>query len=83
MVYSSSDFSTNDTSLAAWLQINGVKLNCCDNTTYPAVFYFCENQELRELVSVFNSGIANGNILAFLRAYKNMIALVKENRNVH
>jgi len=71
-------FSTTDTALAAWLYSQGFDLADVDSSKFPSVFYFSNSDpKLQESVRTFQCGKAEGDILAFFRAYKKLLAFIK------
>jgi hypothetical protein len=75
-----SAFVTSDTALAAWLVSRGFELQNLDNSRPNSVaFLFADsNDELVKAVKIFQLGTAEGNILAFYRAYKRLVSQIKE-----
>jgi hypothetical protein len=75
----SSAFTTNDTALAAWLISRGFELQDLDDSRPNSVAFLFDNsnQELSKAVKTFQLGTAEGNILAFYRAYKRLVSQIK------
>lgn len=74
-------YSTHDTALVAWLYINGYEPSI-DNSQFPTLFSFPDsNPELSRLIQSYNSAEATGNIVAFFRAYKQMIRRTKRDKS--
>jgi hypothetical protein len=72
---SSTTFSTNDASLAAWLYINNIEWLDTLKDSFPAKFVFKnDNGECDALVKAFKGGIATGNIVAYDRMRNILIA---------
>lgn len=81
MVKSQSVYETSDTPLAAWLYINGIPKPAIDKTVRPFIFRFndIEPQRLNDLIFNWDSGNAKGDCLAFYKAYRMFIHILKEN----
>lgn len=73
-------FSTSDTTLAAWLIYQGFELLDLDRTKVNSVVFLFDgdSDNITQAVKTFNQGNAEGNILAFFRAYKNLLVRVKK-----
>jgi len=65
-------YLTTDTGFAALLAISGAKLAKLNATTFPAEFFFVQNSHIdfEDLKFQWESGIAEGNISAFFKAYR-------------
>lgn len=71
-------FSTPNTALAAWLYSQGFDLLEIDNTNFPTVFHFEDSSKaLHSAVRDFQVGRAEGDIVAFYRAYKVLLDKIK------
>ena len=80
MVVSNSPYSTSDTALAAWLYSSGRELLQVDTSQPSVLFVFGNgNSRMSGLLIDYQTGQAEGNILAFFRAYKMLIGRIKEN----
>lgn len=73
-------YSTSDTALAAWLISQGFELIDLDYSHPSSVTFLFEfdGQSFSKAVKTFQIGTAEGNILAFFRAYKRLLLKVKE-----
>lgn len=77
-------YRTTDTAEAAWLYCKGfelldVEVHNFRKTGEPSVFIFKNNSlELNKAAFLFQCGQAEGNIITFFRAYKRMIARIRE-----
>ena len=74
-------FQTSDTPLAAYLYVSGKKLIKADTSKFPALFTFDKNSDdsFDELVSLWESGLAIGNVRTFYLTYKNFVKKIKDN----
>jgi len=72
-------FKTSDTSLAAWLIINGVKLHGFNNSINPAEFTFTgsDQEELNDLIFQWDGGNAVGNCNSFFKTYRSLLHRLK------
>lgn len=71
-------FSTSDTPLAAYLISEGFELLRIDYEGFRAFFVFDGSDEiLQRVVSDYNRAVALGNIVAYEKARKGLVARVK------
>ena len=75
-------FSTSDTALAAWLVSQGFELLDLDFSRSSSVAFLFSNdtEVLSQAVKTFQLGEAEGNVLAFFRAYKRMLLKIREGK---
>jgi len=73
-------YETSDTPLAAWLYINGIAKPKVNKAVKPSIFQFknTDNNRLNDLIFEWDSGQARGDCLAFYRAYRMFIHILKE-----
>lgn len=78
---STAHYSTYDTTLAAWLIYNGFELVGLDRSNAFSVAFLFDHDGIHfsEAIKAFNQGTAEGNILAFFRAYKGLLLKLKNN----
>ena len=72
-------YSTRDTALAAWLISQGFELLKVerDNPSSVAFLFEDNGKGLTGAVKEFQLGTPEGNILAFFRAYKNLLTMIR------
>ena len=77
---SSEIYRTPDTALAAWLLSQGFTLlELDDSKPFSISFLFKDDStELPKCIHDFQAAKAEGNIVAFFRAYRRLVARVKE-----
>ncbi len=75
----SSEYTTSDTALAAFLAISGIKLIELKTTTNPAVYTFESNGTLQELVTQWESELSPHR--QFYNTYRSFIRQIKEKNN--
>ena len=67
-------YRTNNTALAAFLAVSDIKLIKLDTTEKPAAFIFeSTNGTIDKLIFQWDSGLAEGNIVSFYKAYKSFV----------
>lgn len=73
-------FQTSDTPLAAYLYTSGKKLLKADTSKFPTLFTFDKNSDntFDDLVSLWESGLAIGNVRTFYLTYKNFVKKIKD-----
>lgn len=73
-------YETSDTPLAAWLYINGIPKPQVNKLVKPAIFLFdnSEQSRINDLIFAWDSGSATGNCMAFYKAYRMFIHILKE-----
>ncbi len=73
-------YQTTDITLAAWLHSQGIELLHTDISGFPFVFFFSTiDQNLRNLIRLYETATATGNIVLFFRSYKLMLSRIKDN----
>ena len=77
---SKNTYSTNDTALAAWLISQGFELLGLDSTRSNSVAFLFEDSSkaFAEAIKKFQLGTAEGNVMAFFRAYRRLLLKIKE-----
>ncbi len=74
-------YFTTDTAFAAFLLTSGSKLLSIELDADPVTFCFDQNgTSFKELEFQWKSGIAQGNIPSFFKAYRNFIDEIKRSR---
>ena len=71
------NFSTKNTSLAAYLLIEGFTLLDVFNEKFPTVFVFESNGLLPDCVRNFQIGKAEGNLVLYFEAYRKCLRMTK------
>lgn len=75
-------YRTNNTALAAFLAVSDVKLVKLDTTATPAEFIFeSTNGTIDKLIFQWDSGLAEGNIVSFYKAYKSFVRQIMGDSN--
>jgi len=70
-------FSTKNTSLAAYLYMEGFTLLDVLNEAFPTVFVFETNSLLSECVHKFQIAKAEGNLVLYFEAYRKCLRMTK------
>jgi len=71
------NFSTKNTSLAAYLYMEGFELLDVLNESFPTVFIFETNNLLPECVKKFQVAKAEGNLVLYFEAYRKCLRMTK------
>lgn len=74
-------FTTSDTALASWLELNKVKLDHCENNG-KVVFYFDYTDKIRldSLFMQWYNNSANGNCKDYHRIYKGLLRKINNGK---
>lgn len=75
----SSQYTTSDTALAAFLAISGIKLIELDVSTRPVQYIFKSNGTLQNLVTQWESELSP--FRQFYNTYRSFIRQIKERNN--
>lgn len=70
-------FSTKNTSLAAYLYMEGFTLLDVDNSNFPTIFIFETSSLLPECVHKFQIAKAEGNLVLYFEAYRKCLKMTK------
>lgn len=70
-------FSTKNTSLAAYLYMEGFTLLDVLNEQFPTIFVFETNSLLPECVRKFQVAKAEGNLVLYFEAYRKCLRMTK------
>lgn len=71
------NFSTKNTSLAAYLYMEGFTLLDVLNEQFPTIFVFETNDLLPDCVRNFQIGKAEGNLVLYFEAYRKCLRMTK------
>jgi len=70
-------YSTKNTSLAAYLYMEGFSLLDVLNEGFPTIFVFESNSSLPDCVRNFQIGKAEGNLVLYFEAYRKCLRMTK------
>jgi len=70
-------FSTKNTSLAAYLYMEGFTLLDVHNEQFPTIFVFETSELLPECVRNFQVAKAEGNLVLYFEAYRKCLRMTK------
>ena len=73
-------FSTTNTSLAAYLSINGFQIKKVDIKDYPASFHFENTTELQTYVTKYETWVCDGNIRQYHDEYRRCLRLTRSGK---
>lgn len=79
MINHQETFKTSDTALSAYLISSGIDILSIEHGNGSrSYFLFQQSTKLDKYVSLYYSGKAKGNILAFFDSYQNLLRRIKE-----
>lgn len=70
-------YSTKNTSLAAYLYMEGFVLLDVDTDNFPSIFIFESSDLLLERVHIFQIAKAEGNLVLYFEAYRKCLRMTK------